>query len=50
MKVDLLIQDVQVYNSFFKKFIKGNVAVLDGRFLYIGERDTESFEANEVRG
>lgn len=48
MKVDLLIQDVQVYNSYFKKFIKGNVAVLDGRFLYIGERDTETFEANEV--
>ncbi|MGG1659017.1 adenine deaminase C-terminal domain-containing protein [Brevibacillus sp. NRS-1366] len=48
MKVDLLIQDVQVYNSYFKKFIRGNVAVLDGRFLYIGKRDTETFEADEL--
>lgn len=48
MKVDLLIQDVQVYNSYFKKFIKGNVAVLDGRFLYVGKRDTDTFEAGEV--
>jgi len=49
MKVDLLIQDARVYNSYFKKFIKGNVAVLDGRFLYIGkERGAETFEANEV--
>lgn len=48
MKVDLLIQDVRVYNSYFKKFIEGNVAVLDGRFLYIGKRGTEDFEAGEV--
>ncbi|MED1795538.1 adenine deaminase C-terminal domain-containing protein [Brevibacillus nitrificans] len=48
MKVDLLIQDVRVYNSYFKKFIDGNVAVLDGRFLYIGKQGTETFEPGEV--
>lgn len=48
MKVDLLVQDVQVYNSYFKKFIPGNAAVLNGRFLYIGKRGTETFDANEI--
>ncbi|MED4780099.1 adenine deaminase C-terminal domain-containing protein [Brevibacillus choshinensis] len=48
MKVDLLIQDVHVYNTYFKKFMEGNVAVLDGRFLYIGKRGTETFEASDV--
>ncbi|RNB79840.1 adenine deaminase [Brevibacillus nitrificans] len=48
MKVDLLIQDVRVYNSYFKTFIEGNVAVLDGRFLYIGKQGTETFEPGEV--
>jgi adenine deaminase len=48
MKVDLLIQDVLVYNSYFKKFVEGNAAVLDGRFLYIGKRGTETFEASEI--
>lgn len=48
MKVDVLIHDVQVYNSYFKKFIAGNVAVLDGRFLYVGKRGTETFEAGEI--
>ncbi|MDR4997590.1 adenine deaminase [Brevibacillus parabrevis] len=48
MKVDLLIQNVQVFNSYFKTFRKGNVAVLDGRFLYVGERNSETFEAGET--
>lgn len=48
MIVDLLIQNVQVFNSYFKKFTHGNVAVLNGRFLYVGERSTETFEAAEV--
>lgn len=48
MKVDLLIENVHVYNSYFKKFIAGNVAVLDGRFLYIGQRGTDTFEAADI--
>jgi adenine deaminase len=43
--VDLLIQNVQVYNSYFKKFTFGNVAVADGKFLYVGAKGTESFAA-----
>lgn len=48
MKVDLLIENVHVYNSYFKKFIAGNVAVLDGRILYIGQRGTDTFEAADI--
>ncbi|MGO4276403.1 adenosine deaminase, partial [Paenibacillus sp. TAF58] len=47
MHVDLLIENVRIYNSYFKTFIQGNAAILDGRFLYIGERAVESFEAAE---
>jgi adenine deaminase len=47
MRVDLLIENVRIYNSYFKTFIQGNAAILDGRFLYIGERATDSFEADE---
>ncbi|NOU93941.1 amidohydrolase family protein [Paenibacillus sp. LMG 31456] len=47
MLVDLLIENVQIYNSYFKKFVHGNAAVKDGKFLYIGNRGAESFEAGE---
>ncbi|MFD0693232.1 adenine deaminase C-terminal domain-containing protein [Paenibacillus sp. GCM10027628] len=45
MRVDVLIENVQIYNSYFKTFIQGNAAILDGKFLYIGKRGAESFEA-----
>ena len=48
MKVDVLIQNVRVYNSYFKQFFAGNVAVRDGRFLYIGERGAETFEPEQT--
>ncbi|NHN28590.1 adenine deaminase C-terminal domain-containing protein [Paenibacillus agricola] len=48
MYVDLLIENVQMYNSYMKKFNKGNVAVLDGRFLYMGDRGQETFEAKSI--
>ncbi|SDO78703.1 adenine deaminase [Paenibacillus sp. yr247] len=47
MHVDLLIENVQIYNSYFKTFVQGNAAILDGKFLYIGKRGAESFEAAE---
>ncbi|NOU74410.1 amidohydrolase family protein [Paenibacillus sp. LMG 31458] len=47
MRVDLLIENVRIYNSYFKTFIQGNAAILDGRFLYIGERATDRFEADQ---
>ncbi|MEK8127104.1 adenine deaminase C-terminal domain-containing protein [Paenibacillus filicis] len=48
MRVDLLIENVRIYNSYFKRFEQGNAAVLDGKFFYIGKRANESFEADEV--
>ncbi|NEU30350.1 adenine deaminase [bacterium LRH843] len=48
MNINTLIKNVNVYNSYFKKFTTGNVAIVDGKFLYIGERAEESFQADEV--
>ncbi|MBA2943733.1 adenine deaminase [Paenibacillus sp. CGMCC 1.16610] len=47
MQVDLLIENVKIYNSYFKTFIEGNAAILDGKFLYIGTKGAESFAAAE---
>jgi adenine deaminase len=51
MKIDLLIKDVQVYNAYIKKFIHGDVAVLNQKFLYISKDDeniNQELNAKEV--
>ncbi len=48
MQTDLLITDVHVYSHTLKSFVHGNVAVLNGKFLYIGGKGEESFPATEV--
>lgn len=48
MQVDLLMENVRIYNSYFKRFMPGNAAVLDGKFIYIGKRGTESFEPKQI--
>ncbi|UNK18688.1 amidohydrolase family protein [Paenibacillus sp. N3/727] len=48
MKIDLLVTNVNVYNVYLKRFITGNAAIKNGRFLYIGARGTETFEAAKV--
>jgi adenine deaminase len=48
MHVDLLIQNVNIFNSYFKVFKYGNAAVKDGKFLYIGERGKETFQADQI--
>ena len=49
MKVDLIVKNVNVFNVYFKKFIKGNVALLNGKFFhtYKEGEDTE-LEASEI--
>ncbi|MCT4542558.1 MAG: amidohydrolase family protein [Vallitalea sp.] len=37
MKVDLIINNVKVFNSYIKRFIDADVAILDKKFLYIDE-------------
>ncbi|MGJ9385715.1 adenine deaminase C-terminal domain-containing protein [Salipaludibacillus sp. CF4.18] len=48
MKIDTLINNVTVFNSYFKKFSINNVGILNGKFIYIGKRGEESFQANDV--
>ena len=48
MHADMLILDVHVFNSYFKKFERGNVAVQSGKFLYIGKRGVETFVGAEI--
>ncbi|GGA24009.1 adenine deaminase C-terminal domain-containing protein [Paenibacillus physcomitrellae] len=48
MNVQQLIVNAKVYNSYYKRFDAANVAVQDGKFLYIGSRGIETFEAEEV--
>ncbi|WP_025716656.1 adenine deaminase [Paenibacillus sp. 1-18] len=48
MRADKMILQVKVYNSYYKTFEEGNLAILDGKFMYIGQRGLESFEAAEI--
>ncbi|KMY49150.1 adenine deaminase C-terminal domain-containing protein [Peribacillus loiseleuriae] len=48
MKIDMLIRNANVFNSFLKKFTKSNVAIIDGNFYYVGERDQAFFSADKV--
>lgn len=33
MKIDLLIKNVKIYNSYLKKFKEANVAILDKKYF-----------------
>ena len=35
---DLLISNVNVYNSYFKRFNNADVYIKDGKFLYIDQK------------
>jgi adenine deaminase len=48
MKIDLLLQNAQVYNAYFRQFIAGNVAIKDGRFLYIGTENIPELVPDRV--
>lgn len=48
MKVDLLIENGFVFNSFLKKFIKENVAIAGDKFYYITSGDLRYLEPERV--
>ncbi|CAM4515455.1 adenine deaminase C-terminal domain-containing protein [Paenibacillus typhae] len=48
MITDQLILNAKVYNSYYKRFETANVAVKDGRFLYVGQLGAETFAAREI--
>lgn len=47
MEVDLIIKNVKVFNAYYKKFIDDDVAILDGKFLYIGKECENNLNAKE---
>lgn len=48
MKIDLLIKNAKVYNSYLKKFREADVAVLGGKFLHIDTKHSENFQAEKI--
>lgn len=48
MKIDLLLKNAQVYNSYYKKFISGNVAILGGKVLYVDKKKESIFDSKET--
>ncbi|KYZ78076.1 adenosine deaminase [Anaerosporomusa subterranea] len=44
MKVDLLLKNVRIFNSYAKRFIDADAAILNGKFLYIGKRDIDQLQ------
>ncbi|MGW6297377.1 adenine deaminase C-terminal domain-containing protein [Peribacillus butanolivorans] len=48
MQIDMLVRDIYVFNSYFKRFIKGNAAIKDGKFYYIGDREIETFQPDQI--
>lgn len=48
MEVELIVKNIKVYNSYFKKFINADVAIMDGKFIYIGKEYEGKLSAKEV--
>jgi adenine deaminase len=48
VKIDLLLKDAQYFNAYLKKFIRSNIAILDGKFFYIGTDEITTLEAAET--
>ncbi|MGL4875431.1 MAG: adenine deaminase C-terminal domain-containing protein [Clostridium sp.] len=48
MKIDLLLKNVYVFNSYYKKFIYGNLAILDSKVLYLDKKESENFISTEI--
>lgn len=48
MKIDLLIKNAKVYNSYLKKFREADVAVLGGKFLHIDTKHSENFQVEKT--
>ena len=44
-KVDLIINNAKVFNSYFKKFIDANLIIRDGKFYYIDFKKETQFQA-----
>ncbi|NLD17506.1 MAG: adenine deaminase [Tissierellia bacterium] len=47
-KIDLLIKNANVFNSYIKEFIPGNIAVLEGKVFYVDESKSENFDSKNI--
>lgn len=48
MKVQLIIKNLKVYNSYFKRFIQGDVVIDDGKFIHIGKDYEERLTSKNI--
>ncbi|MDR0879118.1 MAG: amidohydrolase family protein [Clostridioides sp.] len=48
MKIDLLLKNALVFNSYTKTFNSADVAVLDGKVLYVDKENKYEFESDEI--
>lgn len=48
MKIDLLIKNVKIYNSYLKKFKEANVAILDKKILHVDTKKEIEFDAEKI--
>ncbi|MCY6369462.1 adenine deaminase C-terminal domain-containing protein [Clostridium ganghwense] len=48
MEIDLLIKNAFIYNTYFKKFINSNAAVLGDKFLHIGKDCIDELKPKKV--
>ena len=48
MNVQLIIKNLNVYNSYFKKFIKGDVIIHEGKFIHIGTNYEDRLQSENI--
>jgi len=44
MRIDCLLTDGEVFNVYLKKWITADVAILDGKILFVGDSSSIEFE------
>lgn len=48
MEVQIIIKNLKVYNSYFKKFIQGDVVINHGKFIHIGKDYEERLTSKNI--
>ena len=48
MEVQLIIKNLKVYNSYFKKFIQGDVVINDEKFIHIGNNYEDRLSSKNI--
>lgn len=48
MKIDILVKNVKIFNSYLKKFREADVAILNGKILHIDTKKNIEFEPEKV--